>query len=54
MKSLILTLPTLMLVAQAAFADTPQPPPHGGGPPIEQMAHDLNLDATSSGNRSGD
>jgi Spy/CpxP family protein refolding chaperone len=46
MKRLMPALPALLLVAQAALADTPPPPPPHGGPPVEQMARELNLDAT--------
>jgi Spy/CpxP family protein refolding chaperone len=47
MKRFIIALPAVLLLAQAAVAQqSPPGPPPRGGPPIERMARELNLDDT--------
>ena len=45
MKRIVLALSAVLLTAQAAFSQQlPSGPPPRGGPPIEMMARELNLD----------
>jgi Spy/CpxP family protein refolding chaperone len=44
MKRLSFTLSMLLLAAQAAMAQSPPPGRPHGGPPIERIAQELNLD----------
>ncbi len=46
MKRFIIALPAVLLLAHAALAQQPPPGRPRGGPPIERMASELNLDDT--------